>query len=99
MPILGGSGSGSVSVSNVAAPDPGSGAYLTPGSGKCFFSGSRTGSRIPKPYFQSFVTIFCENIIEFLENCNKFFSSGLLFLFLDPGAGMGWVKILIRYQE
>jgi hypothetical protein len=35
------------------------------------------------------VTIFCEKVIEFLENCNKFFSSGLLFLFLDPGAGMG----------
>jgi hypothetical protein len=73
MPILGGSGSGSVSVSRVAAPDPGSGVYLTPGSGKCFFSGSRTGSRIPKPYFQSFVTIFFEKIIEFLEKLQQIF--------------------------
>ncbi len=32
---------------SVADPDPGSGAFLTPGSGTSFFS----GSRIPTPYF------------------------------------------------
>ena len=50
---------------NVADPDPGSGAFVTPGSGirNRFFPdpGSRIpdlGSRIPNPYFESLVTNF-----------------------------------------
>jgi hypothetical protein len=37
--------------SSVADPDPGSGAFLTPGSGIGFFRISDLGSRIPNPYF------------------------------------------------
>ncbi len=45
----------SLGITRVADPDPGSGAFFTPGSGiRKVFSGSRIsdpGSRIPKPYF------------------------------------------------
>jgi hypothetical protein len=38
-------------VVSVADPDPGSGAFLTPGSGIGFFRIPDLGSRIPNPYF------------------------------------------------
>ncbi len=37
--------------SSVADPDPGSGAFSTPGSGIGFFRIPDLGSRIPNPYF------------------------------------------------
>jgi hypothetical protein len=48
---------------SVADPDPGSGAFLTPGSGIGFFRIPYPGSRIPDPgsqthTFDSLVTIF-----------------------------------------
>ncbi len=37
---------------SVADPDPGSGAFLTPGTGMGFFRIPDLGSRIPRPYFE-----------------------------------------------
>jgi hypothetical protein len=43
---------------SVADPDPGSGAFLTPGSGMGFFRIPDLGSRIPRPYFEEFFDNF-----------------------------------------
>ncbi len=52
VPNLTGSGSESTTLrSSVADPDPGSGAFLTPGSGIGFFWIPDLGSWIPNPYF------------------------------------------------
>jgi hypothetical protein len=75
---------------SVADPDPGSGAFLTPGSGirNEFFSGSRIsdpgsripdlGSRIPRPYFEElFDNFFGKKFFNSLKIGPRFFSLAL----------------------
>ena len=75
------------SVLRIRIRDPGSGAFLTPGSGirdpEWVFSGSRIsdpGSRIPIPYFEELFDNFFGK---------KFYNSGIRCLF-DPGIRNGF---------
>jgi hypothetical protein len=68
-------------VASVADPNPGSGAFLTPGSGirdqEWVFSGSRIsdpGSRIPRPYFEElFDNFFGKKFYNSLKISPNFF--------------------------
>ncbi len=66
----------------LSVPDPGSGAFLTPGSGMGKNSGS--GMNIPDHIFESLETIFGLKILEFFDADAE---SGI-FLTRDPGSGM-----------
>ncbi len=72
--------------SSVADPDPGSGAFLTPGPGSGILNRFFSGSRIPTSYF-------LEVNDKFLGK--KFYNSPLSFVAVfgsgirDPGSGMG----------
>ncbi len=68
----------------LSVPDPGSGAFLTPGSGMGKNSGSGSGMNIPDHIFESLETIFGLKILEFFDADAE---SGIL-LTRDPGSGM-----------
>ncbi len=68
------------SFTSVADPDPGSGAFLTPGSGIDCFRISDPGSRIPDPWslththiLQSLVTFLGKNATQFYVNWPRLF--------------------------
>jgi hypothetical protein len=73
--LLGMSLLNTMAICSVADPDPGSGVFLTPGSGICFFPD--TGFWILLPYSESLVEIFWEKVIQFLLIRSIFFCTCL----------------------
>ncbi len=67
---------------SVADPDPGSGAFLTPGSGIGKISRSVSGKNITDPISVSLETIFWVKILKFFDADP---GSGNIF---DPGSGI-----------
>jgi hypothetical protein len=81
--LSGGWGSRGWEVFSVADPDPGFGAFLTPGSGMGRKSASGSGMNNPDHVFQSLETIL---FLFFGVKILKFFDA-------DPGSGMETVRI------